>query len=35
VGFCLSIPLWVALLIWVIVDATTVRTDGRGRPFRA
>ncbi len=34
IGFCISIPLWVALLIWVIVDVSTVRTDGSGRPFR-
>jgi hypothetical protein len=32
-GFCVSLPLWVALLVWVIVDVATVRTDGSGRRF--
>jgi hypothetical protein len=32
-GFCVSLPLWLALLVWVIVDVATVRTDGSGRKF--
>jgi hypothetical protein len=35
VGFCVSIPVWIALLVWVIIDVATVRTDRAGRPFRA
>jgi hypothetical protein len=33
-GFCVALPIWAALLVWVIVDVATVRTDGAGRPFR-
>ena len=33
-GLCLSVPIWVALLVWTIIDVSTVRTDGSGRVFR-
>ncbi len=34
-AICLSALIWIGLLVWVIIDVTTVRTDGSGRPFRA
>lgn len=32
-GWCVAGPIYLGLLIWVIVDVCTVRTDGAGRPF--
>ena len=30
-GWCLSVPAWFGLLVWTIVDVSTVTTDGTGR----
>ncbi|MCH2160938.1 MAG: DUF4339 domain-containing protein [Phycisphaerales bacterium] len=32
--FCVSVPLYIALLIWVIVESCTVQVDARGRTMR-
>jgi hypothetical protein len=34
-AICLSVLIWIGLLVWVIIDVTTIRTDGSGRLFRA
>jgi hypothetical protein len=33
VTFCISIPVSLGLLIWVIVEVCTVQVDAQGRPF--
>ena len=29
--FCISVPLWLGMLIWTIVEVCTVQTDAMGR----
>ena len=30
---CIGIPLWIAVLIWSIIEAATNTFDGEGRPL--
>ena len=32
-GWCLMVPVWFGVLVWTIIEVSTVTTDGAGRPF--